>query len=297
MEMCLGTVQFGLDYGIKGQKKPKFEDSIACLDYATQNGIRAIDTARAYGNAESIVGEFLKKKTVERDKLCISTKMKPNLLDDYEEKEYVEVIERELQSQLDILHTDYVDVYLYHSSRYAFDEKKLAAIRKVKEKGLARKVGVSIYETEEARACFDSKYVDFIQMPYSIFDHRMRNGGIFEAGIKAGCEMATRSAFIQGLITMDEWQVPTYLESAKPIIKKIKTICDEQNLSRVHLALQYVSMIKDISFLVFGIDTLEQLKEDIELFNRPISQGVLEEIGRGFDDIDARIVMPSLWKK
>ena len=64
MELCLGTVQFGLDYGIIGQKKPPLEYAVNCLDYATQNGIAAIDTAAAYGNAEEVVGAFLKKKTV-----------------------------------------------------------------------------------------------------------------------------------------------------------------------------------------------------------------------------------------
>lgn len=48
MELCLGTVQFGLDYGIIGQKKPSLEYAVDCLDYATQNGIAAIDTATAW---------------------------------------------------------------------------------------------------------------------------------------------------------------------------------------------------------------------------------------------------------
>lgn len=60
MELCLGTVQFGMDYGIKGLKKPLTQDTIRWLDYATKNGVTAIDTAAAYGTAEKIVGEFLK---------------------------------------------------------------------------------------------------------------------------------------------------------------------------------------------------------------------------------------------
>ena len=62
MELCLGTVQFGMDYGIFNQKKKDINYCIECLDYATQNGIKAIDTAAAYGNAEEIVGLFLSKK-------------------------------------------------------------------------------------------------------------------------------------------------------------------------------------------------------------------------------------------
>ena len=76
MELCLGTVQFGMDYGIFDTPKKHPDYCISCLDYATQNGIRAIDTATAYGMAEEIVGKFLAKRTVARDHLFISTKLK-----------------------------------------------------------------------------------------------------------------------------------------------------------------------------------------------------------------------------
>ena len=73
MNLCLGTVQFGMDYGIFNQKKQESTYCINCLDYATQNGIEAIDTAKAYGIAEEIVGEFLAKRTISREKLFLST--------------------------------------------------------------------------------------------------------------------------------------------------------------------------------------------------------------------------------
>ncbi len=297
MELCIGTVQFGLDYGIRGQKKPDLKDAIDCLDYAVSNGISAIDTARAYGTAEEVVGEFLKQGTVKREKLFISTKLKPNILDDYKSSEYERVIERELQKQLKTLHTDYVDAYIFHSARYAFDNDKIAALSKVKQKGMALKTGVSVYEPKEALACYGNPFVDFMQMPYSIFDHRMKDEGIFDSAEKGKCEIHTRSAFIQGLITMEAEDVPPYLKKAKPIIKKIKELCAKENVSPVKLALQYVKREPSISHLVFGVDSKEQLAEDISLFNENIDANLLEDIGKEFDGIEAEIVMPSLWKK
>lgn len=297
MELCLGTVQFGMDYGILNQKKPSLSDAVSWLDYATQNGITAIDTAKAYGTAEEVVGEFLKKKTISRDCLTISTKFKPNLLDYVKKTDYKDVIESELIDQLKVLHTDYVDAYVFHSARYAFDEEKLVAIHVVKEKGLAKRVGVSVYEPEEAFACFKSPYADFIQAPYSIFDHRMKDAGVLDSKEQGDCIIDTRSAFIQGLIVMDEYQVPEFLLEARPIVKKIGQLCEENGISRVHLAMQYVKREEKISHLVFGVDSLEQLKEDIRLFDEPLSVDLMEDIGREFDDIKADIVMPSLWKK
>ena len=45
MKLCLGTVQFGMDYGIQGGSRPTVKESVAMLDFAVQNGVDAIDTA------------------------------------------------------------------------------------------------------------------------------------------------------------------------------------------------------------------------------------------------------------
>ena len=62
MKLCIGTVQFGMDYGVFDAPKKDPEYCLKCLDFATQNGINAIDTATAYGTAEEITGRFLAKK-------------------------------------------------------------------------------------------------------------------------------------------------------------------------------------------------------------------------------------------
>lgn len=295
MELCLGTVQFGMDYGILNTPMPPIENSIKCLDYATQNGICAIDTATAYGQAEEIVGMFIKQKTISRDKLWISTKFKPNLLDDIDPVDYSKVIVDNLQKSLNRLNTDYVDAYYLHSARYAFNDSILEALYDVKKNGLAKEVGVSIYEPEEADACFKSEYVDIIQAPYSIFDHRMKNAGLFERNDR--CHIDTRSAFIQGLIIMDENDIPFFLIDAKPIVEKINKVCEETGLRRVELAMAYVKREEAISHLVFGVDSFDQLKEDIKYFNTDVDDDLLKQIEKEFDNINAEIVMPSLWKK
>ena len=297
MQLCLGTVQFGMDYGIIGQKKPSLEDSVICLDYATQNGIRAIDTATAYGTAEEVTGAFLRKKTIARDKLFISSKMLPNVLDDYEGDQYVERIREHLVNSLKVLGTDYLDAYMLHSARYAYRPDILQALYEMKKEGLAKKVGVSIYEPNEAKACFESPFADFVQLPYSVFDHRMKDAGVFDPEASKGVEIHTRSAFIQGLILLDEEQVPEFLSPAIPIVRKIKKICGESNLSRVALALAYVKEQTVPTHLVFGVDNLEQLKQDIAFFNADIPKDVLKQLEHEFSGIAADIVMPSLWKK
>lgn len=298
MKLCLGTVQFGLDYGIKGQKKPSLEDSIKILDYATQNGIDNIDTALAYGNAEEVVGEFLKKKTISRDKLFIISKFKPNELDEVEPKNYAKVIKENYEKQLKRLNTDYLDSYVFHSSRYAFDEEKLKAMYELKKEGKVRHCGVSVYYPDEAKICIESPYVDFMQLPSSIFDQRMKNERIFDLALKNGStQIHSRSAFIQGLILMNEEEVPPFLEGAKPILGKIDLICKKYEISRIKLAMLYVKQFDAISHLVFGVDNIEQIKEDINIFEEDFSSDILKEIGKEFENIKTDIMMPSLWVK
>ncbi len=297
MKLCLGTVQFGMDYGIVGQKKPDLNYAVRCLDFATQNGIDAIDTAKAYGTAEEVVGEFLKRHTVPREKLFISTKFRPNLLDGLEEGKYRDVVRSELVEQLCTMRLDYVDAYMFHSAKYAFQEAALEAIASVQKEGLARKVGVSVYEPKEAKWCLDSRYVTFMQMPYSIFDHRMKEAGIFDKAASGTCEIHTRSAFIQGLVTLRPEQIPPFLKKAGPIIRKMDQICSDAGISRVQLAMAYVKREPAISHLVFGVDSLEQLEEDIRLFQKEAPAGLLGQIDSEFSGIEADIVMPSLWKR
>ena len=296
MNLRLGTVQFGQNYGINGQKQPSLEDSVKMLDYATQNGVSNLDTAFAYGTAESVVGEFLRKKTIPREKLNISSKLVPNIMDDVAPEDYEAKVLELIKGQLKTLGTDYLDVYLYHSARYVHNEALLSALQIAKKEGLAMKVGVSVYEPEEVRKGLVSDKVEFMQFPYSIFDQRMLAGGIFDLPLN-GTEIDTRSAFIQGLIIMPEDKVPSFLAKAKPIVRKIDEVCAKYGVNRVALAMSFVKQQKSISSLVFGVDNMEQLKQDIEYFNKEIPSDTVKEIAKEFTGIETDIVMPSLWKK
>lgn len=297
MELCLGTVQFGMDYGIKGQKQPSVEDAVKMLDYATQNGINTIDTANAYGTAEDVVGTFLSQKTIERDKLFIISKFRPNLLDDVSPDDYYKVMRENLENTLSRLGTDYLDSYLIHSARYVYNDEIIATLNRMKHDGLVKRVGVSVYEPEEAKKCIERPNVEFMQIPYSIFDQRMEKAGVFEAAKNDGIQIHSRSAFIQGLILMDEDEVPPFLHKAKPIVGKISTLCKRHGISRISLAMNYVKQQSRISHLVFGVDNLEQLKENINIFQNDIPKDIIDDIAKEFTDIEADIVMPSLWKK
>lgn len=298
MELSLGTVQFGLDYGVFNTPKKDKAYCIDCIDYAINNGVNAIDTAAAYGNAEEIVGEYFRTRNrTSRQKLFVSTKLLPNCLDNLDQKDYVAEIKKRLEKSLDVLSLDYVDAYLLHSSRYAYNPAILEALATIKQEGLAKHVGVSVYYPDEALKCFENKDMDYMQAPYSVFDHRMKNEHIFNLCKENGVKIDTRTAFIKGLIKLKVEEVPDHLAKAKPILIKLDEICKATGYTRIELAIGYIKKETAINHLVFGIRNIEQLQEDIKVFNNDLPDAVVEMLDDAFVDIDTDLVVPSLWKK
>jgi len=60
-KIVLGTVQFGLDYGINNIHGQVSEDeSFSILKFAWEHGIDTLDTAHSYGNSEKVIGNYIK---------------------------------------------------------------------------------------------------------------------------------------------------------------------------------------------------------------------------------------------
>lgn len=295
MKLCIGTVQFGMNYGIYGRKKPKTEDSLKMLDYATQNGIFAIDTAQAYGEAEKITGMFLNKKTIPRSQLHIISKLLPNCLDNALPRDYKQRIRNKIQESLKVLKTDYLDTFLLHTARYVFQEEILEALYQMKQEGLCHHVGVSVYEMEEVNAGIVSSKVDILQVPYSILDQRMNEAALFEKAQISQTDIHVRSAFLQGLLVESIDMINPSYSQLISICEKWRRCCREYNVNPVMAAMHYVKQTTTASHLVFGVHDMQQLTEDIQSFEENIDISSLCDIASEFVGLPNAIVMPSLW--
>lgn len=297
MRLCLGTVQFGGDYGIRGGRKPSVEDAVRMLDYATQNGVDAIDTAAAYGSAEEVVGEFLGRRTVSRDRLFIVSKFGTDVFEGVAPGEWGAALSAALARSLKRLKTDYLDAYVCHVATAVSNAAICEAMAQAKESGLVRHVGFSVYETDEAKSCAANGVYDFMQVPFSVLDQRMATGGALSAAAAKGMTVHARSAFVQGLALMEENEVPERLAAARPLVRRFGEFCATTGVSRRTLALAFVRRRWEISHLVFGVDNLEQLKENIAAFGETVPENVLDEAERIFHDVDSDLVMPNKWRK
>lgn len=294
-ELCLGTVQFGMKYGINNTLgQPTEEDVFEILDAAIKNGIHVFDTARAYGTAEIVIGKYFENiKNI--DSLKIISKLRPNVIEVTERDVYC-VLRKEFESTLKRLHIQHLDGYLLHTPQYIYNVEILKSLRRLKKEKLVDHIGVSIYDLKEGYAALETEEIDYIQLPYSILDQRGIQDGFINKAKEKGVTVFTRSAFLQGLFIMEKKRIPEYLEHTVPYLDEFERLLDKYSVDRVSALIQFVKQEKDIDYLVFGVDTKEQLLQDIDKFhNQKVPEAFIKELKKTFVNIEKSIIFPSLW--
>lgn len=296
MKYCLGTVQFGLDYGVQGNIQPQEENVYKMLSFAIENGIDMLDTAAAYGDAENVLGRYIRSHPENAKKISLVSKLKPNAFENEAEEMWAEIAVRNAKGSLGRLGTDKFTAYLFHNAAYIFNEKAVAALYSVKKEGLAERVGVSIYSPDEAMKALEYPQIEAIQIPYNVFDHRLDSCGFFKSAKERGVMVFARSSLLQGLVMMDPENLPARVAFAGAYIKRFNDICQRYDLNPLEAAVGYVGSKKEINYVVFGTDNMGQLKEYVDLMNSSIPEELKCAIEEEFMNVEEKLVNPVLWK-
>ncbi len=297
MKLCLGTVQFGLKYGVAGNKQPDLESCIEMLDYAYQNSVKSFDTASAYGIAEDVLGVFIKQKKINQYKIEINSKISPDIFKEGTNNNWYFRAKECVIKSLKKLNIECLDGYMLHNANALDNKEVIAALDRLKKEGYVKRIGASVYTPNEAKRTFSYNEMEIIQIPYNIFDQRLDKEGFFNSEILDNKKIYARSAFLQGLLLMPINEIPSYLSEAVPIVKKFDALCMENNITRALAAIDFVKSNHNIDYLVFGVDNLKQLKEFIDMFNTDVNRTIIKQIAKEFKQISDNIVMPFLWNK
>lgn len=272
-KIILGTVQLGVDYGINNhQGKPSKEKAFDILNKAYNNGICFLDTASAYGDSEQIIGEFheILPESIFGviTKFHVSPKLKP--------KESIELA-------MNCLKVNEVDTLLFHS----FSDYKKIRDTAVYDELLdqvghnIRKLGVSVYSNHELEALENDSTVQVVQLPFNLLDNDATRGSILKDLKEKGKIIHTRSVFLQGLFFQDIRRLSPMLQPLRDYLNKIKAIAAEENIPIGALALQYVLSKEYIDGVLIGVESSEQLMQNIEwlsLHSRPDAFNRIDEI-------------------
>jgi len=287
-KLSLGTVQFGLDYGIANNKgQPTQKNVNEVIDYVCDQNINIFDTAQAYGNSEEVLGISLKEK---QNSLIIS-KLKSNL--------FREDIENNISKSLANLQINSLYALLLHDSDllYNWIEEDTLTVNKLIKNGEIKHFGVSIYTSEDFQLAIENDDITVIQIPFNLFDQRAITEQWFKKAEEKNKLLIIRSVFLQGLLLMDIENIPNNLSSAKRYIKDIDFLSRELNLSKNELALNFVDSIAKDSLILFGCDDINQAKENITNYTsmKSFDEITLSMISQKFIDIDENIYNPAKW--
>lgn len=287
-KLILGTVQFGLDYGINNIiGKPSFETIKKILDMAYSKGVTILDTAEAYGDSQELLGSYHKQT---ENKFQIITKFCAS------RKDLSEEIIKRVETDIKTLSIDSLYCYMYHSFSdfVSFYETDMDGIKYLKKKGLIKKFGVSVYSNEELEKVLEFKEIDLIQLPFNILDNNNLRGKIIQKAKNNGVEVHTRSTFLQGLFFKDTNELKNSLKPLKKSLNFMKDISKNNNVAIQNLALGYVYSQKNIDNVLIGVDTLEQLEININSIEKKISNLEIKEIEKiKIEDIN--LLNPSNW--
>lgn len=286
-KIILGTVQFGIKYGINNFTGKLNEDEVLfLLSEAYDMGIRTLDTAELYGDAHELIGKYHANNPHRLFKII--TKFPHEIKGNITEK---------VTQYLKILQIEKLEGLLFHSyESYQKELENLSLISSFKEEGIIKHIGVSIYTNPQMEMVLKDDHIDIIQLPFNLLDNNNLRGAMIREAKKAGKIIHTRSAFLQGLFFMPLISDNPILKALQHELEFINRLATQENIDLQRLALNYCLQQENIDNILIGVDNIIQLKQNIEKVQQPLSQEILE----GIDKIKVKqpdLLNPSLWKQ
>ena len=272
----LGTVQFGQAYGVSNAKGQVPKADIAeILDRAAKTGIKLLDTAANYGEAETVLAGF----NLSPFRVVTKTAHLKNGLET--------VITRARESAAKLQ----ADTLLVHAASDLEDGTLWPALQRLKAEGVFRRIGISVYVAEKPAELAARFKPDVMQLPFSLLDQRLLQDGTLERLKDMGVEVHARSLFLQGLLLMET--VPAHLQDAAPALEKVKSRIAAAGISPLAAALGFVLSRPQIDIGLVGVTSLGELDEIVAAAAQPLP--ALDWAACAL--ADERILTPSLWPK
>lgn len=283
--LAIGTVQFGLEYGIANQQgKVTYEEAKSILKLAKNNKINMLDTAISYGNSEEVLGGIGVSYWNVISKL-------PAIPDDCDNVNLW--LNNIVTTSLKRLNVASLYGLLLHRPQQllgANGDDLYQGLQRLKSSGKVKKIGVSIYEPSELDAICGQYEIDIVQAPLNIVDHRIVESGWLSSLSEQGIELHVRSVFLQGLLLMSASERPQKFNKWASLWSNWDEWLSENNLTPLQACLQYVLSFSDIKKVIVGVDSLQQLDDIICACN-----GSLPEVPKNIHCSDVDLVNPARW--
>jgi spore coat polysaccharide biosynthesis protein SpsF len=302
-EMTLGTVQLGLDYGIVNRtgKTPK-NAAVAMVRRAIEHGVTALDSARAYGDSEAVLGEALSGAW--RSRAEVITKFSPllSLSANRDVRAVDSAIAKSISDSCRALGAKHLSTLLLHGWQpyQPWANRIWRHLLELHDSGVIGVLGASVDTPSEALDALRNPLIRHLQIPLNVLDRRWKTAGVDRVlEERSDVVVHARSVFLQGLLlsTADKWPTISH-HGTKARLRQLRALVRRfDRLSVTDLCLAYVRSQPWVTSLVVGSDNMIQLMENLELFLAPkLSNEQCLEIERFFSDVPAGLLNPSQWK-
>jgi len=285
--LALGTVQFGLPYGIANRNGQVARSEVkAMLQLAAAKGIDTLDTAIAYGESEACLGD------VGTQGFKLVTKL-PAVPDGC--RDISIWVRQQVHASLSRLQVSRLYGLLLHRPEQLLGKLGKAlyrALGDLKSQGLVGKIGVSIYAPDELGALCDGYTFDLVQTPFNVLDRRLADTGWLARLFRQGVEIHVRSIFLQGLLLMPADQRPPYFARWQQLLDVWDRWLVDHQLTSVQACLRHVLAFPEISKVVVGADSKAQLQEIILC-----AKGALPLLPSSLHASDLDLLNPARWER
>jgi len=301
-EFVLGTAQLGLSaYGranIIGRPEPTV--AVQLIRTAITHGVDCLDTARAYEQAEKVVGEAVKPFG---DRIEIVTKL--SALSDLPEEatsgQVCAAVDASVFRSCRDLGMASLPVLLLHrwAHRTSHHGVVWQRLRELMNEGVISRLGVSVYSPEEAKAALNDESIQHLQIPFNLLDHRWEAAGIDRLGVqRTDVVIHARSVFLQGILAAQPEFWPQIAGvDASDFVERLEELARRLGrATRADLCLAFARAQSWIHGLVVGVESAVQLADLLQLFQRqPLNAGEREVVRRAFPSAPETLLNPALW--
>lgn len=271
-KLGLGTVQFGLPYGVSntgGQVPPA--EAAAILAMAAKGGITTLDTAANYGSAETVLtgldtsGFRIVTKTVSGD---------------------VDAVVARARASAAALNAD---TLLVHAAKDLENPALWPALAGLKAEGVFARIGISAYVADNPAALAARFKPDVMQVPFSLLDQRLLADGTLARLAQAGVEVHARSLFLQGLLFLET--PPEKLRHIAPRLAAIRAAITAAGTTPLAAALGFVLARPEIAVGLVGVTRADELRQILDSAASPLP--ALD--WAAFALQDETVLTPSYW--
>ena len=288
MKLAIGGAQFGMHYGVTNHAgQPEGIEVEKILDQAFLAGLNLIDTAPAYGTSEEKIGESL---TATKFEIITKTLPMGQL-----GKENISLTQQFMTS-LTALRRENIFGLLFHNAESLLGEdgqKLFDQARALRDLGLVRKIGVSVYTETQIQQVVDRFCVDIIQIPINVFDQRLLGSNILYNLFQSGIEIHARSVFLQGLLLATPTEVEKNFAPILPAIRKWRSKLKKLGLSPLSAALSFLKFNDNINRILIGVNSVAQLEEILAAYDSAVPLADPDQ----YSVSDDFLIDPRLWSQ